>query len=151
MTERPRRPWERPYNGFTWSERCAATPIQNAALRAGRIVRPTVCSICLDPRSAYPKGRDYRFLHSEDYRVPLTFYSACKKCHAALHARFDNPERWEHILLAFGGPSDWFIALSMNPSSQWQPFDVTYPTGELIASDYLDETPDQTPGQPQAE
>lgn len=129
MTNRPRRPWEKSYNGFSWSERCTATPIQNAALRAGLIIRPTVCSICLDARSAHPQGRDYRFLHSEDYRLPLVFYPVCKPCHAAVHARFDNPDRWERILRAHGRIREWYVALTMDPQSQWQPFEVTYPAG----------------------
>lgn len=69
MSDRPR-PWQRPYNGFTWRERCAVTPVQNAAVRDGRIMRPTLCTICGDGRHGHPPGRDYRYLHLEDYRMP---------------------------------------------------------------------------------
>lgn len=126
---KPSKPWMRPYNGFSWAERCAVTPIQNKALSEGRLKRPTMCSICLDDRSEYPKGRDYRFLHTEDYTQPLVIYSACKRCHAALHARFNDPERWMAVAKANWRQGAWFTRLSMDPTSQFQPFDITYPIG----------------------
>ena len=125
----PRRNWQVPYNGFSWAERCAATPIQNAALRTGQLIRPTVCCICGDDRSAHPQGRDYRFLHTEDYRKPLLIHPVCKTHHAALHARFDDPDRWERVINRYGSPNSWFLALSLDPASQWQPFEQTYPHG----------------------
>ena len=129
MADGPRRPWEKSYNGFSWSERCAATPLQNAALRSGLIVRPRGCSICLDDRSERPQGRDYRFLHNEDYRTPLTFYPVCKTCHANLHSRFEHPDRWQRLVSAHGHPCAWFMELSLDSGSQQRPFDLTYPRG----------------------
>lgn len=129
MTDLKPRPWEIPYNGFSWKQRCAVTPIQNAALKSGRLVRPTICSICGDARTEYPQGRDYRFLHTEDYDQPLVIYPACKPCHAALHSRFRDPERWQRLLGAHGRPGDWFHLLSLEPASQFQPFTTTYRNG----------------------
>lgn len=124
-----RLPWQKPYNGFSWAERCAVTPVQNAAIREGRLIRPTVCSICGDARSERPQGRDYRFLHTEDYRRPLDIYPLCKADHAALHARFDDPARWQRVIERHGRPGAWFMLLSNDPASQYRPFDETYPEG----------------------
>lgn len=129
MTGNPARPWECHYNNFSWAERCAVTPIQNAAIRDGRMIRPTVCCICLDDRSEKPQGRDYRFLHLERYDRPLDIYPLCKPCHAALHARFRDPGRWQRVLWAHARPGEWFTMLSLDPASQWQPYGVTYPDG----------------------
>lgn len=129
MTDRQARPWEVHYNGFSWTERCAVTPVQNAALRAARLIRPTTCSICLDARFERPQARDYRFLHLEDYREPLKVYGCCKRCHAAVHARFRDPYRWQDLMERYGRAGQWFTLLSLDPASQWQPFDVTYPSG----------------------
>lgn len=125
---RKRKPWQRPYNGWSWKERCAVTPVQNRAIKEGRLIRPTLCSICLDDRDEYPKGRDYRFLHTEDYSRPLHIYPCCKRCHAALHARFDDPARWVAVAKQNWREGAWFTLLSMDPQSQYQPFDVTYAT-----------------------
>lgn len=55
------------YNGWNWNQRRAVTPIQNAAVRSGELIRPTVCSICgfSDPENL--DGRGYIFMHLEDY------------------------------------------------------------------------------------
>ena len=129
LTDQPPRPWERPYNGFSWRERCAVTPLQNAAIRSGKLIRPTVCCICGDSRDQHPKGRDYRFLHTEDYRKPLSIYPCCKPCHAALHARFEDPARWQRVVSAHGQSAGWILALSLDPMSQWRPFDQIYARG----------------------
>lgn len=129
MTDHRPRPWEIAYNGFAWRQRCAVTPLQNAALRDGRLIRPTVCTICLDARSERPQARDYRFLHLEDYREPLKVYGCCKRCHAAVHARFRDPDRWAELMERHSRAGTWFMRLSLDPASQWQPFDVTYPSG----------------------
>lgn len=129
MNQPTLRHWERPYNGFSWRERCAVTPIQNAALRSGRLIRPTVCSICGDDRAERPQGRDYRFLHLEDYRRPFDIYPCCKPCHASLHARFDDPARWQRVLQVHGRLGEWIAVLSLDRASQWRPFDITYPQG----------------------
>lgn len=129
MTPNPQRPWEVAYNGTSWADRCAVTPIQNAAIRSGKLQRPTVCSICGDDRAQFPQGRDYRYLHTERYDRPLEIYPCCKRCHAALHARFRDPERWQAVLRRFGRPEAWFVHLSLDPASQWRPFAETYPKG----------------------
>ena len=104
------------YNGFRYAPGYSVTPIQNAALRNGRLIRPTVCSICRDNRSEKPQGRDYRFLHLEDYSKPLDIHPCCKSCHAALHARFRDPERWQRLLARHAMPGDWATPLSLDPS-----------------------------------
>lgn len=129
MIDRRPRPWEVTYNGFSWEQRCAVTPLQNAAIRAGRLKRPTICTVCLDDRSERPQARDYRFLHLEDYRQPLKVYGCCKRCHAAVHARFRDPDRWQALMLRHNREGEWFTLLSLDPASQWQPFDLTYPSG----------------------
>jgi hypothetical protein len=123
------KPWETSYNGTGWVERCAVNPIQRAHLRSGRLIRPTVCTICLDDRDEKPQGRDFRFLHLEDYSDALAIYPCCKPCHAALHARFRNPMRWQGVLERHGRPGEWFTLLSLDPASQWRPFGETYPKG----------------------
>ena len=118
-----------PYNGFSPAERRAVTPIQNAAIRDGRLVRPTTCCICGFSDPANPKGRGYIYLHNEDYRQELVIYPLCKRHHADLHARFKDPARWARVIREYGRPGSWILALSLDPASQWQPFDVTYPKG----------------------
>ncbi|MDK9721982.1 MAG: hypothetical protein OEL53_12450 [Rhodospirillales bacterium] len=117
------------YNGFSEDERKASNPVQNQAFRDGRLVRPTTCSVCgfSDPED--PKGRGYIYAHLEDYRRPLDLLPCCKRCHAALHARFREPERWAKLLQQYGQPGRWFTLLSMDPDSQTRPFDETYPNG----------------------
>ena len=61
--------------------------------------------------------------------MPLAFYSVCKPCHAALHARFDDAPRWQLVIGAHPRTEGWITALSLDPKSQWQSFDVTYPAG----------------------
>lgn len=124
-----RKPWQRPYNGWDWPSRCAVTPIQNKALRDGALTRPIVCSICGHSKPDAPKGVGYIFCHTERYDRPLDLYPACKRCHAALHARFDDPERWLAVAKANWRQGAWFTLLSMDPLSQYQPFEVTYPHG----------------------
>lgn len=127
--DRPHRYALPPYNGFSHEERGATNPIQRDALRCGLILRPECCSICgfSDPSS--PTGRGYLFLHLEDYRRPLEFYGVCKRDHAALHARFHDPERWLRIAHQHWASGRWFTQLSMDPASQTHPFDETYPRG----------------------
>lgn len=129
------------YNGFDADERMAVTPIQNAAVRSGGLIRPTTCCICGDSRSEFPHGRDYRFLHTEDYRKPLVIYPLCKRHHADLHARFRDPERWQRVLQRYGRPGEWFTLLSQDRASQWRPFDDTYPDGLPAPSPVLPASP----------
>ena len=121
------RPGKIGYNGFFFEEGYSTIPIQNAALRRGIIARPTMCGICRDGRTERPKGRDYRFLHLEDYSRPLVIHPCCKSCHAALHARFREPERWQRVIARHGRPGDWATLLSLDPASQYRPFAETYP------------------------
>lgn len=126
---RKRKPFELPYNGWSWEERCAITPIQNEALRTGKIKRPTTCSICGFSDPANPKGRGYIFLHTERYDRPLEIYPVCKRCHAALHARFRDPERFRVLVADNFVEGAWFTLLSFDPASQFRPFEETYPMG----------------------
>jgi hypothetical protein len=123
------RPWETHYNGFSWRERCAVTPIQNAMFRSGELVRPTTCSICGFSDPARINGSGYIFAHLEDYEKPGELFPACKRCHAALHARFLDPQRWPRWLNSIEVISEWPTHLSLDPISQWRPFSDTYPSG----------------------
>ncbi|GGN51511.1 hypothetical protein GCM10011349_24090 [Novosphingobium indicum] len=129
MTERRPHPWEYHYNGWSWAERCAVTPIQNALFRSGQLVRPTACTICGFSDPARLDGRGYIFAHLERYDRPTELYPACKRCHAALHARFRDPGRWQLHLCRFALPASWGFALTLDPASQWEPFELTYPLG----------------------
>lgn len=126
---RPARPWETHYNNWSWSERCAVTPVQNAMFRSGQLVRPTMCSICLFSDPARLDGSGYIYAHLERYDRPGDLFPACKRCHAALHARFRDPDRWSLVLDRHGRTGEWFTLLSLDPACQWQPFTVTYPNG----------------------
>ena len=56
--------WGRPlrwYNGFSPEQRGAVTPIQNAAVRSGKLIKPMICSICGFSDPTDPKGRGYIF------------------------------------------------------------------------------------------
>lgn len=118
-----------PYNGFSHRERVATLPIQNAAFRGGTLLRPTVCSICGFSRPEVLEGAGYIYAHLEDYRRPLEILPCCKRCHAALHARFRDPERWSRMRDRNLRSGVWFENLSMDPQSQFIPFDQTYPDG----------------------
>lgn len=127
MIEPPHRPWETWYNNWDWPSRRAVTPIQNALFRSGQLIRPTVCSICgfSDPERI--DGAGYIYGHLERYDRPAELYPACKACHASLHARFRDPDRWQRVLAKHGRPGDWATLLSLDPASQFQPFAKTYP------------------------
>ncbi len=129
MSPPPSRPWETSYNGWTFSERRAVTPIQNALFRSGRLIRPTMCSICGFSDPARIDTSAYIYSHLEMYDRPEALYPACKRCHAALHARFREPERWQRVLDRCGRPGEWFTLLSLDPASQWHPFWTTYARG----------------------
>lgn len=141
MTADPRRPWETWYNGWSWAERCAVTPIQNAMFRSGQLARPTICSICGFSDPARVNGSGYIFAHTEMYDRPDVLFPACKKCHAALHARFRDPTRWHRVLQRYGRPGEWFTLLSQDRSSQWRPFNETYPDGLPAPSAVLPTSP----------
>ena len=126
---RPRRPWETWYNGWSWEERCAVTPIQNALFRSGQLARPKVCSICGFSDPARLNGSGYIFAHTEMYDCPDVLFPACKRCHAALHSRFRDPDRWQCVIRAHFRPGEWFTLLTLDPASQWRPFIESYPFG----------------------
>lgn len=123
------RPWETSYNGWSWAERCAITPIQNAMFKWGQLLRPAVCSICGFSDPARVNGSGYIFAHTERYDRPDVLFPACKQCHAALHARFRDPERWLGRLESIEVQSEWPRLLTLNPASQWRPFAESYPLG----------------------
>lgn len=129
MPEGTQRPWEIPYNGWSWAERGAIVPIQNAMFRRGQLTRPTVCSICGFSDPARLRGSGYIFAHTERYDRPGELFPACKRCHADLHARFRDPERWMRRLARIELQSDWPRLLTLDPASQWRPFRETYPDG----------------------
>lgn len=134
MTDRRARPWECAYNGWTWAERCAVTPLQNAMFRSGQLVRPKVCTICGFSDPARINGSGYIFAHLERYDRPAELFPCCKRCHASLHARFREPERWQALLRRSALPGSWAFALSLDPASQWRPFAETYPGGLPVPS-----------------
>lgn len=111
------------YNGWSWNQRRTVTPIQNAAVRAGKLIRPTVCSICGFSDPANLDGPGYIFMHLEDYGDPIGgVLPACKRCHYALHARFWKPALWLRIVQAHGRPAAWFLDLTMSPSDMRRPY-----------------------------
>lgn len=129
MTRSQARPWETPYNGWTWAERCAVTPVQNALFRSGQLARPMVCSICGFSDPARLRTSGYIFAHLERYDRPAELFPACKRCHAALHARFRDPQRWLWRLQSVELRSEWPTLLSLDPACQWRPFEETYTSG----------------------
>lgn len=97
--------------------------------RSGQLIRPTECSICGFSDPARINGSGYIFAHTEMYDSPAVLFPACKRCHAALHARFRDPDRWLRLLASIEVLSEWPRLLTLDPSSQWRPFAESYPTG----------------------
>lgn len=128
------RPWETSYNGWTWAERIALNPIQNALFRSGQLARPTVCSVCGFSDPARIRTSGFIYAHLERYDRPAELFSTCKKCHAALHARFRDPQRWLSRLQSVELRSEWPRLLSLDPASQWRTFQDTYPDGLPLPS-----------------
>jgi len=116
------------YNGWSPEERRATLPIQRAALKAGEMASPERCSICGFDGSSMEDGNRLE-LHDERYDEPLSAYPICRRCHRILHARFERPARWKRLVAEFGDGSKWFEYLSLDPQSQWRPFDETYQNG----------------------
>lgn len=119
------------YNGWSPAERRATVPIQLEAFRSGKIERPRRCTIC-----GFDKPRRERdvVLHNERYDQPLVGFGCCRRCHNALHGRFDKPARWLRLLERVASPGCWARQLSMDPSSQHQPFHVTYSSRDHMDS-----------------
>lgn len=115
------------YNGFSHEERVATNPVQRAAAQRGEFRFPDTCSICgfSDPPNIRTSG--YIFAHLEDYRRPLECLPCCKRCHAALHARFLEPQRWLTLVARHAGGGEWFTKLTMDANSQTLPYDKIYP------------------------
>lgn len=116
------------YNGWTASERRATLPLLRAAIRARIIPRPTQCTICGFKDGDDPTGRNYMTHHDERYDR-LEPIEICRSCHGHLHRRFDRPRPWLRLVAKHGSGGRWFEKLSLDPSSQWRPFEETYPNG----------------------
>lgn len=117
------------YNGWSPEQRLATLPVQRYAIGAGKLKRPTHCSICgFDPRG-HPGTSNRVWLHDEDYGNPLAAYAVCRRCHRILHERFDDPLPWLALVQRHGSGGQWFELLTMDPASQRRPFAQTYPTG----------------------
>ena len=124
-----------PYNGFGHEERIATNVVQREAAARGQFRFPTRCSICGFTDAANPRTSGYIFAHLEDYREPLACYPCCRRCHAALHARFSDPARWQKVAAANWRSGEWFTLLSLDPASQTASFDRTYPDGLPAATE----------------
>jgi len=110
-------PW---YNGFSPQERRATLPIQRAAVEAGTLVLPSYCSICTAPATEW---------HDEDYRDCLNPFPTCRRCHRAIHARFDDVDRWYRFITAVSKVDQWVRQLTTDRRAIYRPFDLTYPQG----------------------
>jgi len=112
------------YNGWSPEERRATVPIQLKAFRVGKIKRPTRCTICGFDK---PKREREIVLHNERYDQPLVGFGCCRRCHNALHRRFEDPARWVRLLERVASHDCWARGLSLDPASQMASFHVTYP------------------------
>lgn len=110
------------YNGWSWDQRCQITPVQNAAIRAGKIVRPTFCGM-----TGHNGG--YVYMHTEDYERPLAFYSIARFAHALLHQRFTDPLPWNRLVRKHYVHGAWFTFLTMDPTDMQRRFVEVYPHG----------------------
>lgn len=110
------------YNGWDPDERLATLPVQRAAIKSGALPRPSSCSIC--------GSRQNVWLHDERYDRPLEAYAVCRRCHGALHRRFDDPVPWQTLVAQHSrGGTAWFELLSLDPTCLRRPFSETYPNG----------------------
>lgn len=114
------------YNGFSMEERRAVNPLMRAARMNGTLNAPRQCSVCDVVQSKIAPIR--MEWHLEDYRNYLQPYSLCHRCHWALHARFERPQRWTRLIARYSCDC-WFQKLTMDPLSKGRSFDLTYPTG----------------------
>lgn len=117
------------YNGWSPEQRLATLPVQRAALNAGTLDRPTTCSLCGFYPRKQPGTTNRVWMHNEDYGDLLATYAICRRCHWALHERFDDPASWLAIVARHGTGGQWFAHLSMDPASKHRPFRETYPEG----------------------
>ncbi len=112
------------YNGWSLEERRATIPIQHEAMKTGEMPRPERCSICSCTASTRPLE-----WHDENYSEPLKAFPVCRRCHRTLHLRWEQPARWLRLLEKVSAPDCWARRLTLDPASQWRPFDETYPDG----------------------
>ena len=115
------------YNGWSSEERLATLPIQKAAIASGELARPTRCSICLCQGNRDWKADDAVWLHHERYDRPLEAYPVCRRCHRALHRRFEEPDLWTALVAEHTRGGAWFEQLSLDPACRQAPFAETYP------------------------
>lgn len=125
------------YNGFSHEERVATNSVQRDAARLGKFEFPVICSICGFSDLQNYRTTGYVFAHLEDYRRPLECLPCCRRCHAALHARFHEPSLWLALLGRYQEEGAWFTKLTMDPASQARPFDETYPMGIAVGYTYV--------------
>lgn len=117
------------YNGWSPEQRLATLPVQRDAIGSGALQRPARCSICsFDPKE-HPGTSNCVWLHDEDYADPLAAYAVCRRCHRALHERFEDPLLWLALVERHGTGGQWFELLTMDPASKHRPFTQTYPNG----------------------
>lgn len=64
-------------HGAKYPERVRARKALGKAIKAGKITRPTICSICETP--CRPHG------HHDDYSKPLDVRWVCQRCHVEIH------------------------------------------------------------------
>lgn len=117
------------YNGWSGEERLAALPILRAAIAAGELPAPTVCSLCQVAGSPDWRAADAIAYHDEDYANPLKAYPACRDCHKQVHMRFWRQTDWARLVARHARGGAWFEQLSMDPDSRYRPFAETYPEG----------------------
>ncbi len=127
------------YNGWRPEERLATVPIQRDAIASGKLARPTHCSICGCGWSC----ENPVWIHDDNYADPLAAYSVCRRCHRALHQRFDDPAPWTALVQNHGANGKWFTQLSMDPLSRFRPYAAIYPDG-LPSSSGIQEPLDGT-------
>lgn len=117
------------YNGWSPEERLATLPIQREAIKAGRLQRPTHCSICGCASNRNWRADDAVWFHDERYDRPLEPYPVCRRCHRLLHQRFEQPQPWLDLITQHGKGGTWFELLSLDPRCQFQPFAESYRQG----------------------
>jgi hypothetical protein len=114
------------YNGWSPQERTATLPVHKAALKDGRLARPTHCSICQCAGSNDWRSDDAVWLHNEDYGNPFDVYHLCRRCHRTLHERFDQPEPWLELVVRHDNTeAAWYAQLTAGTAAGG----LSWPTG----------------------
>ena len=91
-----------PYNGATGKERVYVWQKNQIAWQIGLIPDRSQCSVC--------SKRQAEHWHGELYFRPFALMAICRSCHARLHRRFGNPQRWSTFLEGID-PDNWTHAL----------------------------------------